>query len=377
VLTPRIRVKKALNHEETDRPPADLGSTCNTSITRIAYMNLRAHLGYSDEYIPKYLSEDMQVVEVEKPIHEKFHIDTVGIHSNPPDVDRSRRFSEERFMDEWGIKYMAAKRDGEILYYDIEESPLAAAGTLSDIENRSWPDPDDPGRTRGLRKKAAALHESTDYALVGHMGDTSIFQACTLIRGMEQFLTDLVINKKLANALLERMLDIQSVKMKNFLEETGEFLDVLCIGDDFGGQSGLLVSPLMFKQMIKPYIKSYLEIVKSGTDAKINLHSCGAIQDILPDLIEIGVDIINPVQVSAAGMDPAALKKRFGKDLSFWGGIDTQNILPSRSPAEVAEEARRIAGILGKGGGYVLNPVHNIQPDVPPENVVALYEAFL
>jgi uroporphyrinogen decarboxylase len=372
-----MRVKKALSHEETDRPPADLGSTCNTSITKIAYRNLRAHIGLLSEYKPKFLSEDMQVVEVEEPIRKRFQIDTIGVHANPPDVDRSIRFSEDRFMDEWGIKYMAARRNGEILYYDIEESPLSTVETLKDIENRNWPDPDDPGRTRGLREKAARLYRSTDYALVGHMGDTSIFQACTMIRGMEQFLTDLVINKEFAHALLERVLEIQSIKMKKFLEETGEFLDVLCIGDDFGGQSGLLVSPEMFRRIIKPYMKSYFEIVMSKTEAKINLHSCGAIQDILSDLIEIGVDIINPVQVSAAGMDPAMLKKRFGKDLSFWGGIDTQKILPRGTPEEVAKEARRIAGILGKNGGYVLNPVHNIQPDVPPENVVALYEAFI
>jgi len=208
------------------------------------------------------------------------------------------------------------------------------------------------------------------------MGHTSIFQACTWIRGIEQFLTDFVINKKLVHTLLDKLLEIQSIKMEKFLEETGEYLDVLCIGDDFGGQSGLLMSPSMFRQMIKPYLKPYFEIMKSKSSAKINLNSCGAIQDILPDLIEIGVDIINPVQVSAAGMDPVILKKRFGKDLCFWGGIDTQRILPGGSPFEVAEETRRIAGILGKGGGYVINPVHNVQPDVPPENIVAVYDAF-
>jgi uroporphyrinogen decarboxylase len=371
-----MRVLKALNHEETDRPPADLGSTCNTSITKIAYRNLRNHLEYPPEDNPKYLSEEMQVVEVEESILERLHIDTVGVHSSSPDVKRSRRFSWDRIMDEWGIKYKAARKNSEVLYYDIEESPLAAFSTVKEIEDYNWPDPDDPGRIRGLKERVSQLRGSTDYALVGHMGDTSIFQACTMIRGMEQFLTDLVINKKFAHALLEKVLEIQSVKMKNFLHEAGEYLDVVCIGEDYGGQSGLLISPAMFKQIIKPYLRTYLEIVKKNSTAKINFHSCGAIQDILADLIEIGVDIINPVQVSAAGMDPVVLKKRFGKVLSFWGGIDTQRILPGKSPDEVAGETRRIAGILGKGGGYVLNPVHNIQPDVPPENIIALYDAF-
>ncbi|KKK58129.1 hypothetical protein LCGC14_3047550, partial [marine sediment metagenome] len=208
MLTSRMRVSMALNHEETDRPPADLGSTCNTSITKIAYRNLRIHLGYPPENKPKFLSEEMQVVEVEDSILERLHIDTVGVHANPPDVDRPDRFSEDRFIDEWGIKYKAARSNGEVLYYDIEESPLAAVSTLKELEGYRWPDPEAPGRTRGLRERAAGLRESTDRALVGHMGDTSIFQACTMIRGMEQFLTDLLINKKIAHALLERVLEI-------------------------------------------------------------------------------------------------------------------------------------------------------------------------
>ncbi len=376
-MSSRERVRRALDHEQTDRPPADLGSTCNTSITKIAYRNLRKYLGCTSTYEPVHLSEEMQVVQLEESILERLHIDTRGIHANPPDIDKSRKISEERFTDEWGIHYRAARSNGEVLYYDIEKSPLSHEITLKDIEHYPWPDPHDPGRTRGLREQALALREGTDYALVGHMGDTSLFQACTMIRGMEEFLMDLIVNRKLAHALLEKVLIIQSIKMERYLEEIGEYLDVVSIGEDYGGQTGPLISPDLFRQLVKPYLKSYFEIVKRKSSAKLHLHSCGAIQELLGDFIDIGVDIINPVQVSARGMNPVILKRRYGKRLSFWGGIDTQHILPQGSPREVAVEVQRIVDILGKDGGYVLNPVHNIQPDVPPENIVALYDAIV
>ena len=377
MLRSRERVKKALNHETTDRPPADLGSTCNTSITKIAYNNLRKHLGYPSIKEPEFLSRDMQVVKVDEPILERLHIDTRGIQANPPDVSKARQLSEDSYVDEWGIKFKAAWRNDELLYYNAEENPLSFAETVADVENYDWPDPCDPGRIRGLKDRARALKQDTDYAIVAHMGDTSIFQACMLIRGMERFLMDLIENKLVARALLEKVLEIQSIKMERYLEEVGEYIDVVGIGDDFAGQRGPLISPNLFRSMVKPYLRAYFKLVKSKTPAKLHLHSCGAVSDLLDDLIEIGVDIINPVQVSARGMMPEVLKDKFGQKLCFWGGIDTRSILPKKTPAEVAAEVRRIAGILGEDGGYVLNPVHNIQPDVPPENVIALFDSII
>jgi uroporphyrinogen decarboxylase len=376
MISSRERVVAALSHRETDRPPQDLGSTCNTSITRIAYRNLREYCGMDPDNAAPFLSKDMQVVEVDRALLERLHIDTRGVHAGPPDVDRSAVLSSDSFGDEWGIRYRAAVRDGEILYYDAVHSPLAAASSVSEIERHPWPDPDDPGRTRGLREKARSLREKTACAIVGHMGDTSIFQACTTLRGMENFFVDLLTDGKMAGALMENVLRVQSEKMERWLAEVGGYLDVVSVGDDFGGQSGPLVSPDLFRRMIKPFLRRYFDIIRGGTQARLHLHSCGAIGELLPDLIDLGVEIINPVQVSAKGMDPALLKKKFGKDLSFWGGIDTQKSLPFGKPEDVRNEARRIAGILGKGGGYVLNPVHNIQPDVPPENVIAMYDAF-
>jgi uroporphyrinogen decarboxylase len=377
-VSSRQRIIRALDHQPTDRPPADLGSTVNTSITRIAYERLRKHLGLPPSSGLRYLSRAFQVVAPEEDVLERLHIDTRGLQLNPPDADRSSSLPAGRFQDEWGQIYApAAGESGEILYFEAVHFPLAGAAAVRDIERFPWPDPIDPGRTRGLREKACSIRESSGCALVGHMGDTGIFQKATMLRGMEQFLVDMLAEPELAEALLWKVHEIQSRKMERYLEEVGEYLDVVGIGDDLAGQSGPLISLDLFRRMVKPLFASYFALVKKKTRARLHLHSCGAVQYYLDDLIEIGVDVINPVQISAAGMDPVFLKKRYGGRICFWGGVDTQELLPRGTPQDVARETRRIAGILGRGGGYVLNPVHNIQPDVPPENIVAMYDALL
>jgi len=377
MLTSRDRVNKALNHEETDRPPLDLGSTPNTTITKIAYDNLKKYLGIPLDSEPQVMSQSMQVVEVDEPVLERLHIDTRPILANLPDKSKSRQVCEDIYIDEWGIKYRAAKRNGEVLYYDIAEHPLSDATTVQDIEKYDWPDPYDLGRTRGLKEKAKTLRQNSNYALVGHMGDTSIFETCWYLRGMEQFFNDLMINKKMAKALLKKVFEVQSIKMEKYLNEVGEYLDVASVGDDICGQLGPLISPDLYREMIKPYHRAYFELIKSKTSAKLHLHSCGTVQYLLDDFIEIGVDIINPVQMSAKGMDPEILKEKYGDRISFWGGIDTQHILPNGSPEEVTNEVRRMVKILGKDGGYVVSAVHNVQVDVPPENIVAMCDAVV
>jgi len=373
--TPRDRVHKALNHETPDHPPLDLGSTPNTSITKIAYDNLKSHLDISLKTEPVFLSKSMQVVAVDEVVLERLQIDTRPVFVDPPDTNESGAISEDSYVDEWGIRFRAAKMDGRIFYYDPVEYPLSGATTVRDVEKHRWPDPYDPGRTRGLREKARNLRQSTDYALVGHMGDTSIFQNCHDLRGMEQFFLDLLMNKRIARALLEKVFEIQSIKMEKYLDEVGPYLDVVGVGDDLAGQSGPLISLDLYREMIKPYHRAYFELIKRKTPAKLHLHSCGSVAYFLDDLIEIGVDIINPVQVSARDMDPEKLKERFGRRICFWGGIDTQHLLPRGTREDVTREVRRVVSLLGRDGGYVLGAVHNIQADVPPGNVVAMYDA--
>lgn len=363
-----------MRHEEPDRPPLDLGSTVNTTISKIAYDKLRKHLGVSLDREPQTISKPFQIVDVDEEILESLHVDTRAVWGNPPDEDRSRQPSADIYIDEWGIKYRAAKVGDQVLYYDAIEHPLSDMTTVREIEKYHWPNPYDPGRTHGLGEIAKHLKENTDYALVGHMGDTSIFETCWFLRGMGQFFKDLIKNKKMAESLLNQVYEIQSAKMERYLDEVGKYLDVVAIGDDVAGQLGPLISPDLYREMVKPYHRRYFELIKNKTRAKLHLHSCGTVQHFLDDFIEIGVDIINPVQVTAQGMDPRMLKERYGSRIVFWGGIDSQYLLPQGTPKEVAQEVKNMVEILGQDGGYVIGAVHNIQPDVPPENIVALFD---
>jgi len=374
-MTPRERLNRALNHQATARPPLDIGSTQNTSITKIAYENLRAYLGLrpADEY--RVMSKGMQVVEIDEDVRSNLQIDTVPITPSVPESRSAPDSPEGTLTDEWGVVYRPVRKNGRIIYFELHRCPLAETATPAGLDKIDWPDPDDPGRVRGLREAAGKLRAETDYALVGHMGDTAIFQKATFLRGMEAILMDSVSEPRLFTRILERILEIQARKMENYLEAVGEYLDVVSIGDDLGTQNGPLISPEAFRRLIKPYLRDYFQVVKNKTKAKLHLHCCGSISLLLDDLIEIGVDVINPVQITARDMEPEGLKERFGDRLSFWGGIDTQRTLPCGSPEEVAKETRRIVEIMSRGGGYVVNPVHNIQWDVPPENIVAMCEA--
>jgi uroporphyrinogen decarboxylase len=189
---------------------------------------------------------------------------------------------------------------------------------------------------------------------------------------------DLLAEPKLAQALMERLADNAVANLERYLPAVGEYIQVIQMGDDLGTQQGPQMSPALYRRMIRPHHQRIYQHVKAHSDLRVFLHSCGSIVALIPDLIEAGVDILNPVQISAAGMDPVKLKREFGRDLVFWGGgCDTQNVLPGASPAEVRDHVRRLLEVWMPGGGYVFSPVHNIQPDAPPENVVAMYEAAL
>jgi uroporphyrinogen decarboxylase len=375
MFTPRLRMWFALAHRKPDRPPLDLGSTPNTGISKLAYLKLVQYLGIQLKCEPRILHVPFQLVEVEEEVLEVLHIDTRPVYANPPARSQARFLEGGAYKDEWGVIYRPVKYQGQVLYYDMVESPLSNARTLRDVEGHSWPDPCDPTPFAGLGEKAKKLRDKTEYALVGHPGfSTSIFQAACSIRGYANFLIDLMKRKELAHAILQIITEIQIERMKRYLQEVGPYLDVVCVGDDFCHQRGPLMSLQIFREMLKPYLKRYYETIKSFTSAKLHLHSCGAVHHILDELIDIGVDIINPVQVSAEGMEPSWLKKRFGEKIVFWGGIDTQKILPFGSVEDVRREVRRITQILGENGGYVLSAVHNIQADVPPENIVAMFD---
>lgn len=369
----RDNLKSAIAREGSTVIPLDLGSSPNTSITKIAYERLVDYLDISLKKPMRIVHRPFQLVEVDERVLQRLHIDTRGIGGGTPDHSQEKELSDGRFMDEWGIVYRPAISAGQLLYYDVISSPLVE-GTLEELERHNWPDPDDPGRTRGLRERAAEVDNQDQYLVVGHNGDTSIFENARDVRGMANFMMDLVANKKYARALLGKITDIQCAKMQHYLDAVGDYLDVVCIGDDLCGQDRPLISPKTYQELIRPCYKRYFKTIKGHTEAKLHMHSCGTIHYFLDDLIELGVDIINPVQVSARGMDPRFLKQKFGARVTFWGAIDTQHLLAYGTPDEVRKNVRETMRILGTGGGYVLSAVHNIQADVPPENILAMFD---
>jgi uroporphyrinogen decarboxylase len=251
-----------------------------------------------------------------------------------------------------------------------------ADDTKDAIDRHPWPDPEDPGRYRGLRERARELHEETDYAVVLNV-NSAFFLRCAELRGWENFYMDMAGNPEFAYALMERYLEVRLRMAERALEEVGEHIDIVFTSsDDLGMTDRTIVSPEMYRQLIKPLQKKTFDFFKDRTPAKRFYHCDGALYPIIEDFIEIGVEVLNPIQVSAVGMgDTKKLKQEFGDRLAFWGAIDTNQVLPLGTTEDVREEVRQRITDLAPGGGYVLCSVHNIQPEVPPENVVAMFDS--
>lgn len=371
-MTPRERVMAALNHQEPDRVPIALGQAVGDGITLPAYARLLSHLGM-DERRAQVKDTRAQTARVDEEILRRFRVDMRGMGLGAPDGWKEKWLDERTVQDEWGV---VRTRPPGSHYFDLCGSPFAEDNSLTAIDRHSWPDPYDPGRYRGLGEKARRLHRETDYAVVLDL-NCSFFLRCAELRGWENFYADLVADQAFAGALMDRFLDIRLAMAERALAEVGEDVDILMVSsDDLGMGDRTLVSPALYRTLIKPRQKRMFDLFKAKSPAKRFYHTDGAVYSLLGDLLEIGVEVINPVEVHAAGMeDTAKLKREFGDRLAFWGAIDTHHVLPSGTPDEVRAEVRRRIRDLGPGGGYVISPVHNIQPDVPPENVVAMYEA--
>jgi uroporphyrinogen decarboxylase len=363
----RERVLRALSHEEPDRVPLDLGGL-STTIETVPYNELKNYLGIKGETI-NFVRDH---VEPPEELLERFKIDTRYVRIKAPRNFKVKIDPDNSYLDEWGTRW---KKSPTSLYWDPVEFPLKKA-TLEDLEKYSWPDPDDPGRTEGLRERAKMMHDRTGYAIIADMPALGIFEMTWVcLTGPERFMADMILDKPFANALLEKVCRLHMRLYENYLNAVGDYIDVIVVSDDLGSMQGLLISPDLYREMIKPFQKKLWQFIKNKTRAALFLHSCGSIVKLIPDLIELGVDIINPVQVSAKDMDTRRLKKDFGDNLTFWGGIDTHRVLPFGSPEDVEEEVRRRISDLAPGGGFVLTAVHNIQAGVPAENICRMYEA--
>ncbi len=360
----RERLLAALNHEETDRVPMDLGATRDSSMVLAGYERLKASLEIKSE--TKLVSLMMQVVKVDDAVLDALDIDTQGVFPGGPAPEI---LDENRYRDDWGVERV--KPEGA-LYYDQETYPLAGDISLSDIAQYHWPDPQDPAYTDGLVEQVERLRNETDRALVLNV-PSGFVHISQYLRGFEDWFMDCTINPELIGALFDAVLEVNMGVCDAILSRVGDKVDVVMTADDLGLQNGLLIDPAIYRQIIKPRQQRYFRMIHEKSPAKLFFHTCGSVIDIIDDLVEIGVDILNPIQVSARGMDPEILKNRWGDKLSFWGAIDTQHVLPHGSVQDVKAEVDRRIAQLSRGGGYVLSAVHNIQPDVPTENVLAMF----
>jgi uroporphyrinogen decarboxylase len=365
-MSSRERVLAAINHEEPDRVPVDLGGLA-TNIQTAPFNELKDYLGLTFE-TKNFLRDH---VEIPEEILDRFGVDTRYIRLNPPKKSwRMKIDPDNSYVDEWGCRW---KKPESSFYWDIVNHPLKEA-TIEDLEAYPWPDPNDPGRTEGLRERVKWLRENTDYAIVADMPALGIFElAWVSLRG-PTFFMNMIFDKPFVNALLGKIADTMLGIYKNYIDTVGEFIDIINVSDDLGTQNGPLISLESYRELIKPYEKKLWQSIKNQTEAKLYLHSCGSIYQFIPDLIEMGVDIIDPVQVKAKDMETQKLKAEFGDRITFWGAIDTQEVLPFGTPEDVENEVKRRIGDLAPGGGYVLAPSHNIQPGVPPENVCTMFE---
>lgn len=375
-MKPRDRVLTALNHREPDRVPIDLGGN-QTGIHKFAYQDLLAHLGIRDEIT--IMDAVQQLAKPCEALLERFRVDTRYISAKGPDsfegeIVRNTRDGKvwHDLKDEFGVVWsMPADHP---YYMDISHNPLANA-TIADIAKYPFPKGDDPSRFATIRQEALAIKNDTPYAVVSGISGV-VYEMCWYMRGLERWFMDMIEQPEFCEALLDQTLEFWLNWFRLFLDEVGDVVDVIMVGDDLAGQTGPLFRPDFYRRVVKPRQKQLVQYIHSRTPAKVWYHTCGACMTYIPDLIDNGVQILNPVQISATGMEPRWLKEKFGKEMVFWGGsIDAQRVLPRSSPEEIRRQVGENLRAFKPGGGYVFNNCHNIQAGVPAENIVALYDA--
>ena len=366
-MTPRQRVLAAIERRQPDRVPIDVGGTSFSTIIGQAYERLKAHLGVDGE--TRYMKRKSRSVLLDEQIALRLHTDTRPLLVGSPDGWQDIYYDDGSFRDEFGVIWRKAGEG----HYAPTGNPLREA-TLTDLDAYSWPDPLNPGRVRGLQESARALKEGTDYAVVLSL-PVGFVHLSQYLRGYEQWLLDIILNPAFLQALMDRTLDWWRALAGAVLAEVGPYVDVVAFSDDVAFHDRPMLDLDRYRRLLKPRHREMVDCIKSRSQAKVLYHCCGAVRSLVPELVDIGVDALNPVQVSSADMDTSALKDEFGDYICFWGAVDTQRVLPSGTPEQVRAEVQRRIADLAAGGGYVLAPVHNIQEDVPPENILAMVDA--
>jgi uroporphyrinogen decarboxylase len=375
-MEPRDRVLTALDHREANRVPRDLAGTRYSSIHAEAYARLRPALGLPEAEIT-IVDTTQGLAHVHDDVLDRFGADVALVAAGSPSGSRREVVSDgeyERFVDEWGV--VRARPVGG-LYYESSTAPLKGVISAADVTAFAWPDPQDPGRFAGMPERARHIREVEHRAVFVGSLCAGVTEMHFRLRGYEDGYMDLAADPALARQIMEKITEIKLAYWEKVLDAFGDLIDIAAEADDLGAQHAPLFSPKTYREIVKPLHAEIVSYIKSRSKARFFLHSCGAIRDLIPDLIEIGVDCLNPVQVSATGMDTATLKSEFGKDITFWGGaVDPQGTLARGTPDEVRAEARRRIGDLKPGGGFVFASIHNMQAHVPVENILAMWEAL-
>lgn len=378
MMSSRERLLTALDHREADRIPFDLGSIQVSGIHVVAYRKLRAALGLAETAVT-LCDTIQQLATIEDDLAARLGIDTRGLY---PLNSHNWGITEEdagdywAYHDEWGITHHRPKENG--FYFSIVKTPLDKFNiTAEDLAAIDWPDMGAKWRLEGLREQAEQFR-AAGYAVVLKDSFAGIFEFAQRVVGMENLLMMMSLDQQAAGLLFDKLLELKLDYWQTALTELGDLVDVVAYADDYGTQVSQLISPRMFRKQLKPRVAQVFALqAQLAPHAKRLFHSDGNVRPLIPDFIEIGVDILNPVQGTAVNMNPLELKQEYGQDLVFWGGgVDTQGILPNGTPQAVKEDVRRNIEALAPGGGYVFNTVHNIQADVPPENILAMWEAL-
>ena len=408
-ITSRERVLASIRHKEPDQVPVDLGATPSSGISAIAYHNLKKHLGITDGHTRVY-DVVQQLAQPEDFILERFGIDAVdvgrmfntkdkdwygvtlptgqevqfpawfqpvknekgGWDAFAPDGTRIATMPNKiaTFFDQTYFPYLDGYPSD---YKDLpQEMPkIHWAGLV----HSPWDHAGEPDFWQQLREKAIYLRENTDKALMIVAG-CNLFEWGTFLRRLDNFLMDLLLEPAEVERLLDALMEIHLATLEKVCQAVGDVVDLIRFGDDLGTDQGPFMPPDVYRKLFKPRHTILCDYVKKNSQMHTFLHSCGSIYKLLPDLIEAGFEVFNPVQINSRDMESERLKKEFGQDITFWGGgADTRHVLNGAAPAEVKDHVKRLLDTFAPGGGYVFNTVHNILPDVPPENIVAMYEA--
>ena len=405
----RQRVLSAINHQEPDRIPVDLGATPSSGISAIAYAHLKRHLGMRQGHTRVY-DVVQQLAQPEDAVLDRFGIDVLdigrsfntrdedwydfdlpqGIRVQFPawfkpvrqptgawdvfDAEGMRVATMPRgaaFFDQTCFPYIDGYPDD---YTDLER--WMGKVHWSGLAHSPWDHAGEPDFWVALRRRALDLRRSSDRALVVVAG-CNLFEWGTFLRRIDHFLMDLIDDQRGVERLLDALLERHLGTLEKVCQAVGDVADIIRFGDDLGTDSGPFMSPAIYRKIFKPRHKLLTGYVKKHSQMHTFLHSCGSIYRLLPDLIEAGYEIINPVQTNSRDMQPERLKREFGKELTFWGGgVDTRQILNRGTPDQVKDDVHRNIETLSPGGGFVFNPIHNILPDVPPKNIVAMYAAI-